>query len=158
MSYTSREALFDTLYEGETVSPMNSEIPSVGGAVPEIATQAKSPLDSSSNAGCAFVPRPPDPAVGGQPGMTHALGWTTGLRISRAFRGLFGGQTLVMPSMGVHPIQGPVGYSTRTDRLVYGVHALTGNDVPTNQSVAEQYAANEQEAIALATAGNPNYA
>jgi hypothetical protein len=118
MRFTSRDSLFDTLYEGETESPMNSEVPDVASNVPELVIAANSPLNSSSNAGCAYVPRPPDPAVGGLPGMTHALGWTTGLRLSRSFRQLFGGQTLKMPSMGVHPIQGPVGYSTRSDRLV----------------------------------------
>lgn len=155
--YTSRDSLFDTLYNDEYVSPMNSEVPDVASNVPEVVYPANSPLNSSSNAGCAYVPRPPDPAIGGMPGMTNALGWTTGLRNSRAFRALFGGQVLKVPSMGAHPIQGPVGYSTRTDRLIYGVNALTGNDIPSNQSVADQFAGNDAAAIAAVTAGNPNY-
>lgn len=157
MTYTSRDSLFDTLYEGEYVSPMNNEVPDVAGNVPEIVTPANSPLNSSSDAGCAFVPRPPDPAVGGLPGMTRAIAWTTGLRNSRAFRQAFGGQTLKMPNMGVHPIQGPVGYSNASDRLVYGVNALTATDIPSNESVAEQFAQNNAAALALVTRGNPNY-
>lgn len=158
MTYTTRDSLFDTLYQDEYVSPMNSEIPDVAGAVPEIVTAANSPLNSSSDAGCAFVPRPPDPAVGGKPGMTHALGSTTGIRNSRAFRQLFTGLTLKVPSMGVHPIQGPVGYSNRTNNLVYGINALSGNDIPSNNSVAQQFAIPDGNAIALVTKGNPNYA
>lgn len=157
MSYTSRDSLFDTLYEGEYQSPMNSEIPEVAGAVPEVVTNGKSPLDSSSDAGCAYVPRPPDPATGGKPGMTDALGWTTGIRNNRAFRQAFGGQTLVVTAMGAHPIQGPVGYSTRTDRLVYGVRALSGEDIPSSASVGEEYATLDGAALAAATGGNPNY-
>lgn len=150
--------LFDTLYTDAYLSPENSDVPDVAGAVPEIACHRRSPLDSSSDAGVAFVPRPPDPAVGGQPGMTHGLGWSTGIRNGRAFRQHFTGQTLVMPSMGVHPVQGPVGYSTRTDRLSYGVAALNGPDIPSNASVAQQYASDQDTSIHAVTDGNPNYA
>lgn len=151
--------LFDTLYDnnGEDYSPGSEFVPDVAQAVPVIATHGVSPFQSANPIPAAFVPRPPDPAVGGQGGSMGVLGWSTGRRNGRAFRQRFGGQTLVVPAMGVHPIQGPVGFSTRTDRLTYKVDALTGDDIPTDESVGSQYADPNQSALVAATRGNPNY-
>lgn len=152
--------ILDDLYErtGEDYSPVETDdMPDVAGAVIERASQGKSPFDSSNPIPAAFVPRNPDPALGGMPGSTNVLGRTTGIRLSRAFRQRFGGQTLVVPAMGAHPIQGPVGYSTRTDRLVYGVAALNGPDIPTDDSVGLSVVAMTGQSLADATRGNANY-
>lgn len=82
---------------------------------------------------------PPDPAVGGQATQRDQLGWTTGLRNSRAFRGLFTGATLVVPNMGVHPAVGPVGYSTRSQRLANGIQALSTDYLPSTEAIAESF-------------------
>jgi len=83
--------------------------------------------------------RPPDPAVGGQPGVGRQLGWSTGLQSSRAMRQRFSGRVLAVPTMGVHPAYGPVGFSTRTQRLANGVAALNTDYTPTSDHVAQSF-------------------
>ena len=102
----------------------------------EVASQAESPFYSSSDAPVPTIPRPPDPSVGGQTGLSRAFGWTTGLLQPRAFRTLFGGRTLVVPNQGPHPATGPVGFSNRTGRLAAGVNALYTDPVPSPEDVA----------------------
>lgn len=152
--------MYDALYENDSAgySPDGSTVyVDAGGAVPPVATSARSPLDHSNPIPAAVVPDPPDPALGGKPGMTHALGWSTGMRNSRAFRQAFDGRTLVVPNMGVHPIQGPVGYSSRSDRLVYGVEALQGSKTPDDSQVSQHFADPNAVAISAVTGRNPNY-
>lgn len=151
---------YDTLYSirGEDYSPEGYGYVDAAQAVPEVASHAQSPMVSASPVlDAAVVPKPPNPAVGGLPGLSHALGWSTGLRNSRAFRQAFDGRTLVVSTMGVHPIEGPVGYSTRQDRLFYGAQALRGDGMSDNMRVAKGVSSLDPSAIALATAGNPNY-
>lgn len=150
---------YDSLYSvmGEDYSPEGEGYIDAAQAVPEIASHAQSPMTTSNLLPAAVVPQPPDPAIGGKPGISHALGWSTGLRNSRAFRQAFDGRTLVVSTMGVHPIEGPVGYSTRSDRLFYGAQALRGDGMSDNNKVAANLSNPNAAAIALATAGNPNY-
>lgn len=82
------------------------------------------------------IPRPPDPTVGGEPGRSHALGWTRGLNPFRFMHQRFTGRTLVVPSMGVHPQEGPVGFSSRLDRLADRRAALESDYTPTPEQVA----------------------
>jgi hypothetical protein len=82
---------------------------------------------------------PPDPTVGGQTTQRDQLGWTTGLRLSRAFRQRFTGATLVVPNMGAHPAVGPVGYSTRSQRLANGVQALSTDFLPSTEAIAASF-------------------
>lgn len=83
--------------------------------------------------------RPPDPTVGGQPGVGRQLGWSTGLQHSRAMRQRFSGRMLAVPTMGVHPAYGPVGFSTRTQKLANGVAALNTDYTPTSDHVAQSF-------------------
>lgn len=150
----------DVLYDIHDAdwSPSISGFVDTAQAVPEVACNTdQSPLASYSKIDAAFVPRPPDPAVEGKPGITRFLSWTTGLRNTRAFRQAFDGRTLRVANMGPHPIQGPVGYSTRSDRLFYGVQNLRGNGTPTSATVAKDMGSPDGSSIVAATAGNPNY-
>lgn len=83
--------------------------------------------------------RPPDPAVGGETTQRNQLGWSTGLRDSRAFRQRFTGATLVVRNMGAHPAVGPVGFSTRSQRLANGVQALSTDFMPSADQVAASF-------------------
>lgn len=82
---------------------------------------------------------PPSPSVGGQPGRTNQLGWTTGLSQTRRLRQKFTGRTLVVPTMGAHPAVGPVGFSTRSQRLRNGVGELTASRLPPSSVIAESF-------------------
>jgi len=126
-------------------------------SVPVESSHASSPMVSESDVPTPDYEnmRPPLPSAGGLPGLMRALGWSTGLRKSRWAHGLFGGQTLVVTPMGVHPTSGPVGFSTRTDRLAYGVANLYGDGQQTNQSVAVSLLAFDGADM---YSGNPNYA
>lgn len=158
--HTEIETAYDATYNSrdEDYSPIMGGYIDTAGAVPPNASHRESPVDSSrGGVASGFVPRPPDPAIGGLPGISEGLGWSTGLRNNRAFRQAFDGRTLVVPSMGVHPIQGPVGYSTRSDRLAYGVAALSSDGMPTDQSVSTLFASDYASSVGAATAGNPNY-
>lgn len=81
------------------------------------------------------VPRPPLPSTGGLPGRTRMLGWTTGILPSRHYRMPFTGQVIVAPSQGVHPVEGPVGFSNRQGRLASGVAALVDQWLPSQQQI-----------------------
>lgn len=83
------------------------------------------------------VPRPPLPSTGGMPGRSHMLGWTTGLLPSRFYRQRFTGKVLVVPTQGVHPVEGPVGFSNRQGRLASGVDALVNQWLPNQQQINE---------------------
>lgn len=82
---------------------------------------------------------PPDPSYGGQPTQRDQLGWTTGLRFARSLTQRLTGATLVVPSMGANPAVGPVGYSTRSQRLANGVAALSTDYLPSMQQIAESF-------------------
>lgn len=82
---------------------------------------------------------PPDPSVGGESTQRDQLGWTTGLRRARSLHQKFSGATLVVPTMGVHPAYGPVGYSTRSQRLANGVNALTTDFLPSQEAIAQSF-------------------
>src|SRR6185437_11130655 len=82
---------------------------------------------------------PPSPSYGGQPGRANQLGWTSGLRKDRWGRQNFQGQTLVRPSMGAHPPVGPVGFSTRSQRLANGVNDLYAVYLPPTSVIAQSF-------------------
>ena len=86
----------------------------------------------------AYVPRPPDPSVGGMIGQQTPLGWSTGLSEPRRWRQRFNGRTLVVPSMGVHPNVGPVGGDlARSQKLYNGTTALVHDYTVSNSTVAD---------------------
>lgn len=151
---------YDSTYNAmdEDYSPIMGGYMDVAGSVPPNANHIESPMDSTRDGlATGYIPRPPDPAIEGLPGISRGLGWSTGIRNSREFRQAFDGRSLVVPNMGAHPIQGPVGYSTRTDRLSYGVAALRSDGVPTDQEVSNTFAGDNSASISAAIAGNPNY-
>lgn len=150
-------------YESDTGQAVSHDLKGnlmspAGNAHPEVARQAVSP-QSAGVLDAAFVPRPPDPALGGKPGPGHRLGWTNGLRTSRSFRRRFGDDSMVIDVQNeVHPVEGPVGYSTRGDRLVYGADLLANGDgAPTNAQVAESFTTDYAAAVVAAQGVNPNY-
>lgn len=137
---------------GHLVSP-------AGNNHPVVANQPTNPQASGFNPS-AFVPRPPDPATGGEPGPGKRLGWSTGLRTSRSFRRRFDDESIVIETYNkVHPVEGPVGFSSRTDRLVYGAEVvLNGTGAPTNAQVTAMYADPDFAAQVVAAQGsNPTY-
>lgn len=81
---------------------------------------------------------PPKPDVGGEAGRVQQLGWTYGILHDRSMHKALSGMTLVRPSMGAHPAYGPVGYSTRSQRLANGVEALFTDYTPDAQTVARR--------------------
>lgn len=141
----------------EDYSPALDGYIDAAGAVPPVALHEGSPFDNTQPVIVPVVVAPPDPSYGGQAGTSKPLGWSTGIRSSRAFRQPFDGRTLRVPSMGVHPAEGPVGYSTRSDRLVYAARALQSDGMPDNATVAAEFADPNTAAIAAVTGGNPNY-
>lgn len=106
---------------------------------PSCVYQQDSPLAHTSNAPVVSVPRPPNPSTGGEPGRSNLIGYTTGLLPSRTYRQRLDGATLVVPSMGAHPATGPVGFSSRTDRLATGVNALVDQWLPSQQDINESF-------------------
>jgi hypothetical protein len=82
---------------------------------------------------------PPSPSVGGQTGRTNQLGWTQGLRSYRHIRQFFTGATMVVPSMGAHPAVGPVGFTTRSQRLANGVQDLYSTYLPAPSVIAQSF-------------------
>lgn len=108
------------------------------GVSPVVATHQQSPFDSAGIE-AAVIPRPPSPSVGGKPGRSQALGWSTGLRFARWAHARFTGRTLVVPSMGAHPVEGPVGFSNRLDRLSTNSQALYADYTPTPEQVAQMF-------------------
>lgn len=107
--------------------------------LPDTSTQPEDPNLSTQQVSPGFIPRPPNPSVTGQPGISKAFGWSTGILPSRARRMRFQGETLVVPSMGVHPAVGPVGFSARQQRLDSGVKALVDQWLPSQQEINEQF-------------------
>lgn len=130
-----------------------------GNAHPVVANQPVSPQDTGFNPS-AHVPKPPDPAFGGRPGPGKRLGWSTGLRTSRAFRRRFNDESLHIETFNkVHPVEGPVGFSNRTNTLVYGSKVvLDGTGAPTNEQVTAMYSDPNFAAQVVAAQGtNPAY-
>lgn len=82
---------------------------------------------------------PPDPSVGGETTQADQLGWSTGLRFARSLHQRFTGATMVVPNMGAHPAVGPVGYSTRSQRLANGVAALSTDYLPSSEAIAASF-------------------
>lgn len=150
---------YDSTYAAndEDYSPESDGYIDAAQAVPVVQIHRQSPFNSTQPVVVPVVPAVPDPSIGGQVGNSLGVGWSTGIRNSRAFRQPFDGRTLVMPNMGAHPVSGPVGYSTRTDRLVYNARATQAVDTVDSASVADLYIDPNVAAIATATAGNPNY-
>lgn len=136
------------VYSPADFSPVGG-IPELG--LPQETTNQDNPTVSSSPIGTkgtsqegdtpppisyvVTVPRPPLPSTGGMPGRTHMLGWTTGMLPSRTFRQLFTGKVVVIPTQGVHPVDGPVGFSNRQGRLAAGVAALVDTWLPSQQQI-----------------------
>ncbi len=89
----------------------------------------------------AEIPQLPDPAVGGLMGPLAQLGYSTGFLSFRRMSP-FDGRTLVRRTMGVHPQDGPVGYSTRTQRLRNRVEALYNDYTPSAQAAAQEIVRN----------------
>ena len=119
-------------------SPPNSE----ADGVVFYSTRSTQPTPANAVSGdtsiIAQVPQPPSPSVGGEARQNGALGWSTGFGFFRRFRGGFTGRTLVVPSMGLHPADGPVGFSTRSQRLRNRVQALTNDYTPTRQEAVQE--------------------
>lgn len=138
-------------------SPANTGDANTGGipelGLPSAATQQQSPTAATQQVGTkgtsqvgdttppisyvVTVPRPPLPSTGGMPGRAMSLGYTTGLLPSRNYRQRFTGKVLVVPTMGVHPTDGPVGFSNRQGRLASGVAALVDQWLPSQQQINE---------------------
>lgn len=118
-----------------------------------------SPADRAGFIPAAVVPAPPSPSAGGRPGMGGRLGWSTGLRTSRSFRQRFGNGSLVIDAQNqVHPVEGPVGYSTRGDRLVTrSQYVLNGGGEPTPDQVREMFSSDYVTAVVTARGMNPAY-
>lgn len=153
------DGFFDPLYavNDEDYSPEVDGYIDAAQAVPVVQVHRQSPFNDTQPTLAPVVPAPPSPSVGGEPGNSLGVGWSTGIRNSRAFRQPFDGRTLVVPNMGAHPVSGPVGFSTRTDRLVYNARATESDNMVDNKTVTEEFANPNVAAIAYATAGNPNY-
>ena len=81
---------------------------------------------------------PPDPSTGGEYGQPSQLGWSDGFGKAIAKATSFTGRVITRPNMGVHPREGHVGYSTRTQRLRDRVLALYTDYTPSNQTVARE--------------------
>lgn len=107
--------------------------------IAETVANHQQPPTASAGIEAAVVPPVPSPSVGGMPGRSHALGWSTGLRFARHLHARFTGRTLVVPNMGAHPAEGPVGFSTRLDRLSAGTQALYTDYVPDPKEVAAMF-------------------
>lgn len=118
-----------------------------------------SPADRHGVIPAAVVPAPPSPSAGGRPGMGHRLGWSTGLRTSRSFRQRFGDDSIVIDVRNqVHPVEGPVGYSTRGDRLVTrSQYVLNGAGEPTPDQVRESFSSDYAASVVAARGMNPAY-
>lgn len=84
---------------------------------------------------------PPDPAIGGQRRQFGALGFSDGFLKFRR-RSPFTGRVLVVPPMGVHPVEPGIGFSTRSQRLRNGVEALATDYTPASQEVAQEITRN----------------
>lgn len=82
---------------------------------------------------------PPEPSYGGQPGVVRQLGWSTGFRRLGKLHNRMTGRTLVVPNMGAHPAVGPVGFSTRSQRLRNKVEALRTDYTPTAAQVQQSF-------------------
>jgi len=85
------------------------------------------------------VPPPPSPSVGGQVGAGQQLGWSTGINHPRTHRMPLTGRTLIVPSMGVHPNVGPVGFTARQQRLENGVDDQTRDYLPDPAVIAANF-------------------
>lgn len=103
------------------------------------AYQMDSPEKSTQGTPDVRVPRPPLPSMGGEPGRSQPLGYSTGLLPSKTFRQPFRGAVLVRPTMGANPVGGPVGRSSRQDRLQAGVKALTDVYLPSTDQVRQMF-------------------
>jgi hypothetical protein len=85
------------------------------------------------------VPKPPSPSVGGQVSAARPLGWSTGISDPLRWRQRFTGKTLVVPQTKVNMTGGPVGYSSRSQRLDNGVANLQTDYTPSPADVAAQF-------------------
>lgn len=112
-----------------------------GFGLSETANQGEDPNTSTSQAPGAYLPRPPRPDIHGEPGLTQAFGWSTGILPSRARRMRLQGETLVVPNMTAraHPAVGPVGFSTRQQRLDTRTAALVEQWLPSQQTINQQF-------------------
>lgn len=131
----------------------------VGGQRAVTSNQPVSPQAVGFNP-AAYCPAPPSPSLGGEPGPGRRLGWSTGLRSVRWGHRRFNDESMTvgMPTT-VHPVEGPVGFSTRTDRLVYGSEVvLNGTGAPTNAQVTAMYSDPDFAIqVAAAQGSNPAY-
>ena len=79
----------------------------------------------------------PNPSEGGEFGSGSRLGWSEGF--GRMFRrASFTGATLVGKSLGVNPVEGHVGFSTRQQKLRNGVISTMTDSAPDNEAVAKE--------------------
>lgn len=86
-----------------------------------------------------FELMPPDPAVGGQPTQANQLGYSTGIRPYRSLAQPLTGAVLVIPALGANKPGGPVGYSTRSQRLANGIQALSTDYLPSQEAIAQSF-------------------
>lgn len=85
----------------------------------------------------AVIPDLPNPAIGGETGPLGVLGFTDGFLALRR-KAAFTGRVIVRRSLGVHPASGPVGYTTRSQRLRNAVEALYSDYTPGSQEAARE--------------------
>lgn len=108
-----------------------------------IATPVDTVLPSANDSGMngvvrPMVPRPPDPAIGGEPGRTVGLGYSTGLLPSRHHAQSFKGDVITV-GQPIPPIVGPVGYRDRSGKLSAAVAAQQNDYTPTSDAVAQMF-------------------
>jgi hypothetical protein len=81
----------------------------------------------------------PNPAVGGKPGRTVGLGYSTGMNPSGYYTQRFTGDTMTVASP-VIPTGGPVGMRDHAGQLAAGIHAQYSNPTPDQAAVAGMFA------------------
>lgn len=81
----------------------------------------------------------PNPAVGGKPGRTVGLGYSTGFNPSGYYHQRFTGDTMTVRSPQI-PTGGPNGVNDHLGKLAAGIHDQYSNPVPDEASVAGMFA------------------
>ena len=100
-------------------------------------TRATPPNGNPGRMAQTFNLEPPDPTTGGEMGQFDQLGYSTGFGAFK--RGTpFTGRVITARPLGAHPPVGPVGYSTRSQRLRQRVEALYTDYTPSDQQVAQE--------------------
>lgn len=81
----------------------------------------------------------PNPAVGGKPGRSVGLGYSTGANPSGYYKQRFTGDTMIVAPPAI-PTGGPVGVNDHAHQLAAGIHAQYSNPTPDQAAVAGMFA------------------